>query len=171
MIARTKSYIFTEIFLAVFPLGSLFWPAWFMFCIRCFSEQKSSSSKRWFYWRILLGISPVKTTWKWRHLFVWILLHCDIFVIRYCLLTEDCRKTWNFKYQKLGLATGIQRLKTRTKTGTGVPLVVTYHPWFHNLSNIIRNSLFIYMLRNKLKKCLHQCHLYHSDQVIVWGVI
>ena len=33
MIARTKSYVFTVIFLAVFSLESAFWPARFMFCI------------------------------------------------------------------------------------------------------------------------------------------
>ena len=33
MIARTKSYVFTVIFLAVFPLEPAFWPARFMFCI------------------------------------------------------------------------------------------------------------------------------------------
>ena len=88
MIARTKGYIFTEIFLAVFPLGTLFWPTRLMFCIIWFSEQKSSSSKRRFYWRIF----PVKTTRKLRHLFVWILLLRNFFVIGYYVLTEDCRK-------------------------------------------------------------------------------
>ena len=33
MIARTKSYVFTVIFLSVFPLEPAFWPALFMFCI------------------------------------------------------------------------------------------------------------------------------------------
>ena len=33
MIARTKSYAFTVIFLAAFPLEPMFWPARFMFCI------------------------------------------------------------------------------------------------------------------------------------------
>ena len=70
MIARTKSYVFTEIFLAVFPLRPPFWPARLMFCIICFRKQKSSSTKRQFYRRILLGIFPVKTAWKWRHSFV-----------------------------------------------------------------------------------------------------
>ena len=32
-VARTKSYVFTEIFLAVFPLETPFWPAQLMFCI------------------------------------------------------------------------------------------------------------------------------------------
>ena len=43
-----------------------------------------------------------------------------------------------------------QLFERSTKTGTGVPLVVTYHPRFHNLSNIIR-KLFI--------------HLYAEEQV------
>ena len=37
-----------------------------------------------------------------------------------------------------------QLLESRTNTGTGVPLVVMYHPWFHNLGNITR-KLFIYL--------------------------
>ena len=37
-----------------------------------------------------------------------------------------------------------QLFKRRTKTGTSPPLIVTYHPRFHNLSNIIR-KLFIYL--------------------------
>ena len=48
-----------------------------------FSKQKSSNSKQRFHWRILRGIFPVKATRKWRHLFIWILLHCNFFVIRY----------------------------------------------------------------------------------------
>ena len=37
-----------------------------------------------------------------------------------------------------------QLFESRAKTGTGVPLVVMYHPRFHNLSNTIRR-LFIYL--------------------------
>ena len=39
MIARTKSYVFTEIFLAVFPLETPFWPAQLMFCIYLFQNK------------------------------------------------------------------------------------------------------------------------------------
>ena len=85
MIARTKSYVFTEIFLAVFPLGPPFWPAQLMFWLIWFSKQKSSSSKRRFHWGILRGIFSVKTARAWRHPFVWILLHCNFFVICYYL--------------------------------------------------------------------------------------
>ena len=35
-----------------------------------------------------------------------------------------------------------QPFERRKNTGTGVPLAVTYHPLFHNLSNTIR-KLFI----------------------------
>ena len=83
MTTRTKSYVFTEIFLAVFPLESTFWPGLLMFCIIWFSKQKSSSSKRRFRWRTLWGIFLVKTKWKSRHHFVWILLHCNFFFMRY----------------------------------------------------------------------------------------
>ena len=37
-----------------------------------------------------------------------------------------------------------QLFERHIKTGTGVPLVVTYHPWFHNLRNTIR-KLFFYL--------------------------
>ena len=39
MIARTKSYAFTVIFLAAFPLEPVFWPARFMFCIMFFKTE------------------------------------------------------------------------------------------------------------------------------------
>ena len=39
MIARTKSYVFTVIFLAAFPLEPAFWPAQFMFCIMFFKTE------------------------------------------------------------------------------------------------------------------------------------
>ena len=39
MIARTKGYAFTVIFLAAFPLEAVFWPARFMFCIM-FSKRE-----------------------------------------------------------------------------------------------------------------------------------
>ena len=74
--------IFNVMFPAVFPLEPTFWLAHYVLYL-WFSKQKSSSSKRWFHWRILRGIFPVKTTRKWRHLFVWVLLHCNFFVIRY----------------------------------------------------------------------------------------
>ena len=82
MIARTKSYVFTAIFLTVFPLEQRFGLRGFCFVL-CFPKQKSSNSNRLFHCRILQGIFPVKTIRKWRHLFVWILIHCNLFVIRY----------------------------------------------------------------------------------------
>ena len=39
MIAKTKSYVFTVIFLVVFPLRPAFWPARFMFCIMFFKTE------------------------------------------------------------------------------------------------------------------------------------
>ena len=60
-----------------------------------------------------------------------------------------------------------QPFESYAKIGTSVPLVVTYHSRFYNLSNIIR-KIFIYLYaEEQLKKCLHQRHLYRSDQVIV----
>ena len=43
MIARTKSYVFTVIFLAVFPLEPTFWPAQFMFCIYGFQNRNRAA--------------------------------------------------------------------------------------------------------------------------------
>ena len=43
MIARTKSYVFTVIFLAVFPLEPTFWPAQFMFCIYGFQNRNPAA--------------------------------------------------------------------------------------------------------------------------------
>ena len=42
--------------------------------------------------------------------------------------------------------------ENQSKTGISVPLVVTYYPWFHNLSNTIR-KLFIYLyVEEQVKK-------------------
>ena len=70
-----------------FPLDPAFWPAQFMFCIM-FSKQKPSSSNRRFHWRILRGIFSVKVTRKWRQRFVLILIHSNLFVIRYIFWLE-----------------------------------------------------------------------------------
>ena len=43
MITRTKSYVFTEIFLAVFPLESTFWSGLLMFCIIWFSNKSRAA--------------------------------------------------------------------------------------------------------------------------------
>ena len=101
MIARTNFYVFTELFVVVFPLGPAFWPARLMFCILWFSKQKSTCSKQRFPWTILRGIFPEKAIRKWRYLFVWILLHCNFFVVCYYLCTKDRRKAWSFQYQNL----------------------------------------------------------------------
>ena len=55
------------------------------------------------------------------------------------------------------------------KHGTGVPLVVTYHPRFHDLGKIIRKN-FIYMPNNKSNRFLDQPHLCHFNQVLVLGI-
>ena len=43
MTARTKSYVFTVIFLAVFPLEPTFWPAQLMFCIYGFQNKNRAA--------------------------------------------------------------------------------------------------------------------------------
>ena len=80
-----KSNIFTETFLAIFPLKQPFWSARLMFYILWFLKQKSSSLTQQFHWRILWVICSVNTAWHRRHPFVWILLHCNFYVIRYYL--------------------------------------------------------------------------------------
>ena len=98
---RTKCYVFTEIFPAVFQLGPPFWPARLMFCIIWFQDKNWAAQNDGFIGEYCGKYIPLKTKWKWRRLLVWILLNCNVFVIRYYLLTEDCRKAWNFKYQNL----------------------------------------------------------------------
>ena len=45
-----------------------------------------------------------------------------------------------------------QLFESRTKAGTSVPLVVTHHPRFHNLINMIR-KIFIYLyVEEQVKK-------------------
>ena len=60
MIARTKSYVFTVIFLAVFPLEPTFWPVQFMFCIYSFQNRNRAGQsdgfigeycEEYFLWR------------------------------------------------------------------------------------------------------------------------
>ena len=41
--SKTKSYIFTDIFLAVFPLGPPFWPVQLMFCIYGFQNKNRAA--------------------------------------------------------------------------------------------------------------------------------
>ena len=82
MIARTKSYVSLWYFLLYFHWSLRFGLRGFCFAL-CFPKQKSSNSNRLFHCRILQGIFPVKAIRKWRHLFVWILIHCNLFVIRY----------------------------------------------------------------------------------------
>ena len=49
----------------------------------------------------------------------------------------------------------------------GVPLVVTYHSRFHNLSNNTRNILDFFMLKKKSRELLHLFHLPHFVLVTV----
>ena len=60
-----------------------------------------------------------------------------------------------------------QLFESHRKTGTSVSLVVTYHPRFHNLNNIIR-KLFIYLYAEKqVKKVFTPAPFDRFDQVIV----
>ena len=43
MIARTKSYVFTVIFHAAFPMEPAFWSARFMFCIMFFQNRNRAA--------------------------------------------------------------------------------------------------------------------------------
>ena len=77
-----------------YSLGPPFWNAHLMFCIIWFLERKSSSSKRRFH------VSCEDDT-EMRSPFHLDTITLEFFVICYYLLTEDCRKTQNFKYQSL----------------------------------------------------------------------
>ena len=55
---------------------------------------------------------------------------------------NDARRVLKSKPEQL-FESHMDWLSDSRKTGIGVPLVVTYHSWFHNLSNTIR-KLFIY---------------------------
>ena len=94
MIARTKIYVSTETFLAVFPLRLPFWPAQSIFYLLWFSKHKSSRSTAVSLENIA-GNFSCETAWNKHHPFVCILLHCYFFVKRYYLLTENYQ-AWNF---------------------------------------------------------------------------
>ena len=95
MIAMNKNFVFTELFFAVFSLWSAVWPVRLMIWIIWFSKQKLRNSKKWFHWEVLQGIFSVKTVRKWRHPFVWILLHFNFFC--YTLLSFDWRLPWDME--------------------------------------------------------------------------
>ena len=43
MMARTKSYVVTEIFLPVFPLELPLWHERLMFCVKCFQNKNQAA--------------------------------------------------------------------------------------------------------------------------------
>ena len=81
MIAKTKSCIFTGIFLAVFPPTQSFLFARLMFWLLRFPKQKLNSSMQQFHWRKWRVIFSVNMTRNWCHPFVCILLLCNFDVI------------------------------------------------------------------------------------------
>ena len=60
-----------------------------------------------------------------------------------------------------------QLFESRTKTGIGVPLVVTYHPRFHNLTNTIRKLIIYLYAKEQVKKVFTPTPFvsFRSDQV------
>ena len=106
MIARTKSYVFTVTFLAVFPLEPTFWPAQFIFCIHGFQNRNRADQSdgfigeycgKYFLWR--QHENNVTCSFGYYYT-VTFSLYVIRLLFRY-LLTEDCRKAWNVKYQNL----------------------------------------------------------------------
>ena len=91
MIARTKSYVFTLIFLAVFPLESMFWSAQFIFCIYRFITEIEKLRARISLESIMGNISCIDNT-KMTSPFR--LDTNTLYIFRYTLylLTEDCCK-------------------------------------------------------------------------------
>ena len=45
-----------------------------------------------------------------------------------------------------------QLTEHQTKHGTGVPLVITYHPWFYDLGKIIRKNFFYLSAEQQVKQ-------------------
>ena len=100
MITRTKSYIFTVIFFAVFPLEPTFWSAQFIFCIYGFQNRNRVAQSdgfigeccgEYFLWR--QHENDITFSFGYYYLVTF-----SLYVI---FLTEDCCKAWNFKYQNL----------------------------------------------------------------------
>ena len=48
----------------------------------------------------------------------------------------------------------------RTKHGTGEPLVVTYHPWFHDLGRINRKNFIYLCAEEQVKQVLYTSAIY-----------
>ena len=100
MIARTKSYVFTVIFLAVFPLEPAFWPARFLFCIM-FSKTEIEQLRLTV--SLENNVENISCEGKTKITAPFRLDTNTLKLVRYTLhlLTEDCRKAWKFKYQNL----------------------------------------------------------------------
>ena len=95
IIARTKSYIFTEIFLAGFPLRLTFQPARIMFLHDMLFETKIEQLRTRVSLENIAGTIFCEHGAQMLPLFyplIWILIHCNCFVIRYVLLAQDDRK-------------------------------------------------------------------------------
>ena len=91
MIARIKSYVFTVIFLAVFPLDPAFWPALFMFCIM-FSKTEIEQLRSTVSLENIVG--NISSEGKTKITSPFRLDTNTLKLVRYTLylLTEDCRK-------------------------------------------------------------------------------
>ena len=89
MILRTKSCVFTEMFLAVFALDPPSWPARLMFCLIWSAQNDGFIGEycgEYFLWRQ----HGNDVTFSFGYYYT---------VTFYYLLNEDCLKAWSFKYQ------------------------------------------------------------------------
>ena len=91
MIARAKSYVFTEIFLAVFPLVTPFWPAQLTFCIYGFQKKNRAAQTMVSLENIAGNISCEDVT-EMTAAFRLDTITLQFFRDTLYLLTEDCRE-------------------------------------------------------------------------------
>ena len=102
MISRAKSYVFTVIFLAVFPLESLLLACAVYILHYVFQNRNRAAQIDSFIGKYCVEHS----LWKQQeNLFVWILIHCNLFVIRYIFWLKIAAryetlsiKTWCFHF-------------------------------------------------------------------------
>ena len=102
MIARSKSYVFTEIFLAIFLLDTPFWTAQFLFCIYGFQNKNRAAQNVGLLENIAGNISCENNT-EMKSAFRLDNITLEFFRYTLYLLTENFRKASNFTYQDLVL--------------------------------------------------------------------
>ena len=99
IIARTKSHVFTVIFLAVFPLEPALWPAQTMFFKTEIEQLRSTVSLE-----NIAGNISCESNMKMSSPFRLDTNTLQLFRYTSYLLTEDCRKAWNLLFPPIYMA-------------------------------------------------------------------